>query len=775
MKSWTPLAPVLLAVSVSAQTVFLEDFEAGADGTLARWSFQQARGQCAGIWDESEPTPAGRSVRLDITADATARATWYCTEKIAVEPDTGYELTFRLMIADVAAGSKGAYLIVYENGYEAPSHWHMDRFQRGSQDWHPRRLTFITRPDTTWLKLQCKLWETTGHAWFDDIAIRRIERDQVDAESSQTAWLPVEDGWPLQLAWYPAHRRADRTLCLLSDALNPVALFFRGDKARVNAPHLLIETPGQMTVTGPMVLGRRPPPAMLELKPERVVRDDEPRFVWRIPIDESFLKAHLKPDGIGWEKYCFIYVTPEPECAREFTWRWRLENSGAAGPAHELPGRLVPRLGPGALEPLPRFKLYAQHSSALRYPTRQGRARILDTLFYAGIRGGLALSFYQAELKAVDTELNEAGFCTWSWAWHGYGGPCKDDQKLVFASAKSRPRGAVCPQVQAERLEPFWSWLVERYRKPLALDMPWLIMNYEPPVFDVCFCARCRTEFAQFAALHAARVDEMAPKEIQSLPDNQWGRFRAQQNARVIRTHVAAIRKTDAHIRIGICGPPQDDWTANRGMDIRLFEPEVTLHAPMIYRKPSDYERFVRSTCEQTNVDVMPFLLASDVAVKYEFPTAKDVRLNMLATALSGGQGAILWVGMESLDGEYLAALRRSMEEIRQLEPYIAGGTRRADVGVALTASGEREVRVGDRVLTVTAQNTVSPVRSWAWESGRGTMVGLINYDTELARTVTLTGDGIGVVTSLLGPAPERLAGGVSVRLAPGEFGMLVW
>ncbi|MBT4818205.1 MAG: hypothetical protein HON70_21030 [Lentisphaerae bacterium] len=553
-----------------------------------------------------------------------------------------------------------------------------------------------------------------------------------------------------------------------------MALFFRGDRSKVKNAALIVETPISLTVAGPMVAGRSPIPKPVVLRPQPSRSDGTSRLQWRIPIDSTTLSRKLNPDSVSWDRYYHVYVTPGTAAPSSFTWRWCIENAGEPGPWHALPGRIVPRLAPGALAPLPAFKLFAQHSSALRLPSREERDDVLDYLFYAGVTGGLALSHYQPELKRIDAELNAAGYFTWAWAWHGYGGPANDGQRLVFAEKARRKRPGVCPQVQADRDEPFWSWLVERYCRPLALDMPWIIINYEPPVFSVCFCPQCRNAFATFAGMAHEAVGKLTPEQLQKLPGDQWGKFRARQNAEVVQTHVAAIRQTDAAIRIGICGPGWVDDIANRGMDIRLFEPDVSLHAPMLYHEPLVYERLVRSTCENTAADVMPFLLASDIAVPRVFPTPADVRINLLATALSGGQGAVLWVGIESLDGEYMNALRRGMEEIRTLEPFMLGGSRRNELCGLPDAGRVRTVKVGAKLLKVPTRNSVSPIRSWGWESERGELLAFINYDEEAPRVMRLGASDADEPRVLFGPVPQREGESLRLTLQPGEFAALV-
>lgn len=764
------LLAVMPLAGLRADPMFTADFERATDGVPDGWVFQRTRGECSGAWDAAEPPPAGHSIRLDVPHDATARATWHYANKIPAAPETCYRLRLQVMLA--IPGATGAYVIVYENGVEAPANWHMTQRMGGLQDWHEVVLTFKTRPDCEWLRLQCKLWHAVGHCWFDDIVIEPIPETEMLAVPSSVDYQPPRDGFPLQLLWYPAQRRPDRTIHLLPGLVNPVTAFFWGDRARVADPHLIIEAPEGLRLVGPVVAGRCPVPPRFDPIPEPIERDGQRLVRWRLPIPAESLSNYLRPDGPSWERYHYVYALPQSGCPERFTWRWRLETGGELGPEHELQAHLVPR-DEHDLAPVPGFRLFAQHTDALRLPTPEGRAQVLQYLRYAGISGGLALSYWGLEDKPLDRELEQEGFFTWTWAWHGYQGPAGEGRAVVNDRSETDPK-LVCPQLQAERDPQFWSWLVERYAAALQRERPWLIMNYEPPVFNVCFCPRCRRAFAQFAGMSEADVMAMTPQQLQALPDQAWGRFRAHQNALIIQAHVAAAHQSDPELKFGVCGPPFTEWIAQRGMDIRLFEPAVFLHAPMIYQPPQQYAALVRSTCENTSALVMPFLLASDMAVAEVFPSANDVRLNLLATALSGGHGAVLWVGMESLDGEIMNALRRSMNEIRTLERYIVGAERLSELTPEVQPAATRPVRVGERTIDMPRENSEAPVMAWGWRSATGRLVAVINYGSA-PRSVRLAVPGIANAQALFGPAPQPQGEAVLMETPAQELTACTW
>ncbi len=757
----------LLALSTArAAVVWHEDFAPVRDGQPAGWRFDATRGDVSGTLDPSEPA-GGRSLRLQ-ARDAAARATWTYTDRLALKPNTAYRLSFRAMRAAVQPGGR-AYVILYENGVEAAANWHVSPYLTGTQDWQPYTVAFRTRADATWGRLQCKLWGAPGYAWFTDLQLDELAPGAALEVVVRQRPAPPDDGAPLQAMWYPAQRRPDGTLHLLPGAVNPVSLFFWGRREQVAAPHLIIEAPPQVTIRGPVVCSRETIPEPVTVSPEPVVRQGVTALRWRLPLRAKELGARLRPGGPEWTAYHFIHAEVAAGCPQRFVWRWRTECAGQLGPEHELPAQLAPRAAGAGPRP-PHFPLYAQHTDALRLPTTAGRQAVLDYLAYAGIEGGLSLSSHRVECHAVDQELARRGFMTWAWHWDGYNQPGGKEFPLVYDRPHQTP-ALMCPQAQVDRAEPWWSTLCAGYRGRLQADTATLIINFEPPYFDCCFCARCRQAFAAQAKLPLEQVAGLTPQALQEWPNDAWGRFRAWQNGQIVKHHCAAIHAVKPDVRVGLCGPAYTEWTARRGLDIRLFEPEVAFHAPMIYEVGTAYADDVRSTCEHTRAPVIPFVLLSDLVVANIFPSPAQLRQNLLATAASGGRGAVLWVGIEALDAEYLNAARQSLSEITLMAPYLQDATRWPGLELAPAAEPSRTVIVGDQRLTVSPHNTGAPtLRQWAWQSPRGRLAVLVNYDEGNDQRLD-----VGRATRLFGPALTETGATGVLTLRPGEAAGVVW
>jgi hypothetical protein len=769
MRYIASLLSLLLATAVVADPILHDSFAAAANGQPTDWRFVASRGDVRGAWDNTEPA-GGHSLRLEV-ADPNGRATYTRADRLELKPDTTYRLQVKVMRIGVEPPGH-AYVILYENGLEDPAHWQVTPYLTGTQDWTTCSVVFRTHSDTAWARVQCKLWNSAGYAWFDDLTVEELPPGaKAQMEVTQRA-QPASDGTPLQLMWYPAQRRPDATVRLLCGLTNPLSFFCWGDAKRIASPYLIIETPPQVQISGRVACSRAPIPDDVQLTPEPVTRNGQQLLRWRVPIPEEPLKRRLRPERVEWTFYHFIDVKPQTGCPETFTWRWQLETAGQAGPWHEIPAQLAAP-EESKLPRVPGFPIYAQHTDALRLPTSAARQAVLDYLAYVGIEGGLSLNNYQAEYAGIDRELGAAGFFTWAWLWDGYSRREQQSPRLVMDTGEVS--AGVCPQAQVERDPAWWQTIQEAYRTRLATGAKMLIINFEPPVFNCCFCARCRAAFAAYAKLPPEKVATMTPQEIQALPDNAWGKFRAWQNGLIVKHHCEAIHAIDPEVKVGLCGPPFSQAIADRGMDIRQFEPDVAFHAPMIYEVGTQYAAPVRSSCEGTTQPVIPFVLASDHAVPGVFPSPAQLRQNLLATAASGGKGAVLWVGIESLDAEYMERIRQSVREIAVLEPYLQDARRAAGLPFETAREQLRTVKVGDKSFEVSLQNTELPVWQWAWQSPRGNLAVLINYNNAAPQPVRLTGAGLEHIRSLFGPQPAIEAGRTTLTLPPGEVVALTW
>ena len=703
---------------VLLQTSFEED---GRPGQPKDWSFRQARGECAGRWDDTEAASGGRSIRLSIPRDDTARAHWVHAERIPLGPNTTYRLSFKLMVAEVEGE---AYVICYENGGQDAEHWHDSPHTKGTEDWKEYTVEFRSRPDAEWMSLVCKLRHGTGYAWFDDLRLEAApEADQT--ERAEVRVVPEDDGFVLQAMWTPAQWCRQDTIHLVRGHLNPLSLFFWGDKARVRAPGIVVELTEGLTLRGPMVRGRGPMPEDSGVEPEMVDRDDRRRHRWRLRIAEEPLVSRLREEP-NWEGYHHVYVDVADDAPAEGELRWRLEVAGEPGPEHRLPiGVSVQK--PGKLTPPDDFRIYVQHTGALRHPAPNVRRRLVEYLNAAGIVGGLGMTFYEPDKAQVDQQYRQLGFDLHTWRFDAYNGEAPETHRIVDLQGEPSTT-KVCPQAQIERVQPWHDSLRGYYQGKLAGGLKRLVIDYEPPVWNVCFCSRCRKAFAKRFALPADECATLGADELTAKYPEQWGRFRAEQNGAIVKLHCNLIHEIDPEVAVGLCSWNGMAWTAGRGGDIALFEPEAAFHAPMIYTHGVAFHDIVRETCVRTRAPVLPFIELSDISQPRSL-TPEQLRMNLLATGLSGGAGGFMWVGIECLDAGYMEAIARSVREVARLRESVP--FRRAAptwLTVEPVAERSRTVKVDGREITMISPNPAPHVRTHLWGTREKTVVALLNY-----------------------------------------------
>ena len=692
------------------------------------WQFAAARGACAGTWDREQAVSGSRSLRLSIPEDATARAHWRYIPKIPVEPGKAYRLSVRMLPVDVTGE---AYVICYENGREAPDSWHIAPRLAGTQDWTEQTIEFRTRPDAEWLRLICKLRHGTGTVWFDDLRLVAIDSARVPVRRVRI--VPADDGFPLQALWTPAQWTQHGVLHLVRAHVNPLSLFFWGKGAELRTPAIVVETTAGVSLLGPIVRGRGPMPESGVGAPETVTGGDPPRRRWRFPIPDEPLRRRLKPTP-HWENYYHLYADVGRDCPEDGELRWRFENGGALGPEHRLPVVVAPGIPPPFI-PASDFSIHTQHTGALRHPDPAVRARLVQFLRTAGIAGGLAMAFYEPHLDEVDQHYQDLGLELHTWRFDSYAGTAPDEHRLV--GTKGEPSTSkVCPQSQLEHVQPWYGNLRDYYAKKLATGLDRLIIDYEPPVFDACFCERCRRAFALHSGLAVTECLEPPPHELQKRYAEQWGAFRAAQNGGIVRTHCEVIHSINPDVRVGLCSWRGDEASARRGADIREFEPYAAFHCPMVYTAGRTFHDLVRETCQRTRAPVLPFIEILDISQPRSLSPA-ELRMNLLATGFSGGGGAFMWVGMECLDARYMLVITgaaRTIRDIREDVPF--NRTPVEWLSVEPTSEKKRTITLNGRTVDLFADNPHLHVRTHLWGNDSAAAASALNYDTRAPHDV---------------------------------------
>ncbi len=327
-------------------------------------------------------------------------------------------------------------------------------------------------------------------------------------------------------------------------------------------------------------------------------------------------------------------------------------------------------------------------------------------------------------------------------------------------------------------MEPWYGNLQNYYKQKLASGLKRLIIDYEPPVFNVCFCERCRKVFAERFSLPVDECLSLPPKELQAKYREQWGQFRAWQNGQIVKLHCAIIHAIDPEVNVGLCSWRGTEASARSGADIRLFEPEAAFHAPMIYTFGLSYHDAVQETCARTTAPVLPFIELADISQPRSL-TPDELRMNLLSTGLSGGGGAYMWVGMECFDAQYLGKIRQAVGEIATMREAVPWSRDAVDwLEVQAAANVTRSITVDGEEIPIYSAYPEPFVRHHIWGADDGAVVALLNYDAEKPYTmrVKLITDREGAfeVTPLF-PATQpaktftsaELRDGVTVRIPP--------
>ena len=746
LTSWTLFA---------AEPVKHWDFEGKTESAaLGHWHVARARGACSGKWDAEHASSGQHSLRLSIPHDVTARAHWVAP-RITVKPDTAYQVDFWIKTLNVAGE---AYVILYENGKQTPKSWHVSARFTGTRDWQPARVTFRTHPDTTFLTLVCKLRHGTGYAWFDNITVREIPLSDLPEDTSNQRHPPPDDGFPIQALWTPAQWTQNNTLYLVRGYLNPLSLFFRGRKEEIRQPALIIEVPEGFNLRGPLVRGRGPrvPDGVGETTTSR--HDGMTWQVTRLPLATSLLFAGAFRQRFHWENYFHVCVdVPATPPAGSPSLRWRFENDGKPGPWHALP--IVTQPPPSSPPPSADFRLFIQHTGPLRHPNESVRERLVAYLALAGIGGGLAPSYYDPALVDADRQLAALGFASHTWRFEGWDYSHPGNFAAVDIDGKTLPR-KICPLAQQKRAQPWFGDLQAAYRERLKSGLRRLIIDYEPASwFTMCYCPRCRQAFAEHYHLPLQECLTLPGRELRRRWAKQWAEFQARQHAAIVSLHSAVIQQAAPGTQLGLCSWEGTAAAVDHGQDIRLFEPSIAFHAPMIYTKGPAYHDRVAETCTRTDRPVLPFVELFDLSQPRSL-TPAELRMNLLATGFAGGGGAFLWVGMECLDAEYLAAAAGAVRDIVLARKRVAPQTGTGDwAAIEPVAKTRQTVLVDGHPIAV--QDTTGGIRFHQWGNAERCVVAILNYrENDVVRLHLGAADGTPCRV-------EHLTGGADLTVDP--------
>jgi hypothetical protein len=233
----------------------------------------------------------------------------------------------------------------------------------------------------------------------------------------------------------------------------------------------------------------------------------------------------------------------------------------------------------------------------------------------------------------------------------------------------------VCPSILIEKGPAVFAECLRRYNQLDKLQVPgaYCQIDYEPYVDGwttaMCFCPRCLEHFTAFAKLDKQQISR---QKILPRYEKEWIRFRCVQNSRVIKVMADAVRQINPTARFMLCSMPQaaageeEDYLKRYGIDLRLYESFTDIHTPMIYNTDLMFYRRLQSCFENLKKPIRPTLSSGWGAVAPYNP--QRYRLHLMAAAMLGADGAVIYSGVFQMDDAYFNSQREVMNLIHAIE-----------------------------------------------------------------------------------------------------------
>lgn len=250
---------------------------------------------------------------------------------------------------------------------------------------------------------------------------------------------------------------------------------------------------------------------------------------------------------------------------------------------------------------------------------------------------------------------------------------------MAMAASGVRSETELETQVVADRGLPFYAEMLRRtgndaYR---GRELVWL-NDYEPYAFEgpatqYSFAPESLAAFRDFIAIPDEA--ELTPRIILTTYRDEWVTFRCRQHAQVVKAQVRALKEYSPQGVYALSSEslPGSDEVASEffsrfGVDLRMMDPYVDLHVPMIYSRTATYCRRVEATVGALEKPVLPTITCG-----YGNSIRDPVRLRrlMVAAAFLGARGVYHWPGFWAMDGNEMQSSQQAMGLIGKLGPFL--------------------------------------------------------------------------------------------------------
>jgi len=205
-------------------------------------------------------------------------------------------------------------------------------------------------------------------------------------------------------------------------------------------------------------------------------------------------------------------------------------------------------------------------------------------------------------------------------------------------------------------------WLADY--EPYAHEGPTTQFSYTPEALE-----------AFLAFIQAPPGQTLSPLLIMERYEPQWTKFRCRQHALAIKSQVDALKRFEPQAVYALCseslpgeGEDASDFFRRNGVDLRMMDPYVDMHLPMIYAQTAMLYRRIEASVTQLEKPVLPTITSG-----YGNSIRHPERLSrvMVAAAFLGAPGVYHWPSFMGMDGCEIQASQRAMGLIAELEPFI--------------------------------------------------------------------------------------------------------
>jgi len=467
---------------------------------------------------------------------------------------------------------------------------------------------------------------------------------------------------------------------LIKGAPLPLSVFYRGDKARLKNPKLIIDLPRGFEISCAFPLHDNLATAA-EVMFQSIERNGQSYI--RFTIIDSATMSIIKKEKAFLRATTLIIEPKTTEVGDNYKMYWYLENSGEYNKEQVV---IINVLSPLNKTPNPKqFTAGGWNMPDLHILQPKIRERMFELYEEAGIKAS-GRSFIKSGLPyKVNQEMKQRGW----WLKKGLGpGPLRSpgDVLLVNSAGKEVP-GHLCPTYVLTDKK-----FQERYRDKVKSQIEGMedgevaILDFETwgayDTRNACFNDLCIDAFAQFANISRAELTDA--KTILKNYNRQWAKFRAWQVAECCKLFADTVRALSPNLKVGyydyvvlLNSKTYGSWLAQHPMDTRLYDKDVDMHAMSFYR----HKRKELFDLLDFNVKilkkpiwVMPFL-NSTYEPAYTTVTPEEIRMDIIASASTGAHGCIFYPG-NGIDGRYFHTIDQGMQDVAACEDFYFYGNR---------------------------------------------------------------------------------------------------